>query len=149
MKKFWGFYAVCVPLCFICGRYCCKKKRDRYYQWYKTLYQWIMIRQDKIKVAEYFKKNNYEQVAIYGMGELGRLLVRELNDSDIEIPFTIDQNAGNIAISGIKVISLKDINEKADVIVVTVIDKFDSIKADIKKYVDVPVVSLDDVLFSL
>ena len=83
------------------------------------------------------------------MGELGRLFVKELRDTSIEIPYVIDQNAGNISAQGIKTVTLKEAGEEADVIVVSVVDKFEVIKADIERSVNVPVLSLDDVLFSL
>ena len=44
---------------------------------------------------------------------------------------------------------LKDAKEDVDVIVVSVVDKFEVIKADIERNMSVPILSLDDVLFSL
>lgn len=153
MKNKFLFGVVCVGACYAGSRYYYRnknnKKNDRYFQWYKTLYQWITIQQDGGKITDYLKNQGYKSVAIYGMGELGKLLLRELDDADIEIPFVIDQNAGSVTASGKKVMMLKEIQEDVDVIVVSVIDKFDVIKADIEKYVNVPVVSLEDILFSL
>ncbi len=152
MRKTILFGIACLGIGFVCNRYFCKKdtKNERYFQWYKALYQWIVIQQDHGRISDYFKKNNYKSIAIYGMGELGILLLKELDDTDIEIPYVIDQNAGSIAVSSNKkVIMLKEIQENVDLIVVSVIDKFDAIKADIEKYADVPVVSFEDVLFSL
>ena len=149
MKKNFLFGVVCAGICFAGSRYYFKKKPDRYYQWYKVIYQWVIIQQDKVRVADYFRNKNYKRVAIYGMGELGKLLLRELRDTDIEIPFTIDQNARSITVSGVRTVTLKEIDEDVDVIVVSVVDKFDAIRADIEKHVSVPVVSLEDVLFSL
>jgi len=113
------------------------------------MYQWVSIRQDKIQITDYFRDNGYKKVAIYGMGELGKLFLRELNNTEVEIPFVIDKNAGSITVPGIKTVTLREVKGVTDVIVVTVVDKFDTIKADIEKYMDVPVVSLEDVLFSL
>lgn len=126
-----------------------KKNQDRYFQWYKVLYQWIVIQQDGEKITNYFKKQNYKRVAIYGAGELGKLLLRELDNTDIEIPFLIDQNAGSVTAFGKNIVTLKEVREDVDAIVVSVIDKFDAIKADVEKYVNIPVVSLEEILFSL
>lgn len=151
MKKAFLFAAACLGITFASNRYYRRKetKNGRYFQWYKALHQWIVIQQDRGRISDYFKNNNYKSVIIYGMGELGMLLLRELEDTDIEIPYVIDQNAGSITARGKKIVTLKEIREDADVVVVSVIDKFDVIKADIEKYVNVPVVSLEDVLFSL
>lgn len=126
-----------------------KRKQDRYFQWYKTLYQWLLIHQDKVQITDFFKNHGYKRVAIYGMGELGRLFLKELNNTEVEVPFAIDRNAHSIITSNIKVVTLAEAREDADVIVVTVIDKFDAVKADIEKHMNVPVISLEDVLFSL
>lgn len=151
MKKYVLFGTICAGLCLCFGgvRYFSRRKPNRYFHWYKTLYQWVLIRQDKVQIADYFKDNGYKRVAIYGMGELGKLFLRELHDNDIEIPYVIDQNARSISVSGIRTIELKDIKQDVDVIVVSVVDKFEAIKVDIERNVDVPVISLEDVLFSL
>lgn len=152
MKNIVLFGTACLGTAFVCNRYYRRKatQNKRYFQWYKALYQWLVIQQDHGRISDYFKNNGYKSVAIYGMGELGKLLLKELDDADIEIPYVIDQNAGNIALSGNKkVIRLSEVQENVDLIVVSVIDKFDAIKTDIGKRVNVPVVSLEDVLFSL
>ncbi|MDE6603094.1 MAG: hypothetical protein K2K90_13235 [Lachnospiraceae bacterium] len=149
MKKYVLFGTICAGLCFGSIRFFRTKRPDRYFQWYKTLYQWVLIRQEQIQIADYFRGKGYKRVAVYGMGELGRLFLRELRDKDIEIPYVIDQNARSISVPGIKTIELKDVKQDVDVIVVSVVDKFETIKADIERNVDVPVISLDDVLFSL
>ena len=149
MRKSLFLAALCGGICIAGSRSYLKKSPDRYYQWYKTLHQWICIRQDGVQITDYFLENGYNRVAVYGMGELGRLFVKELRDTSIEIPYVIDQNAGNISAQGIKTVTLKEAGEEADVIVVSVVDKFGVIKADIERSVNVPVLSLDDVLFSL
>lgn len=149
MRKNFFVGIICAGFCIGGTRYFCRRKPDRYFYWYKTLYQWLLIRQDKVEIADYFKENGYQRVAIYGMGELGRLLLKELRDTGIEIPYVIDQNARSISVSGIKAVMLKDAKEDVDVIVVSVVDKFEVIKADIERNMSVPILSLDDVLFSL
>lgn len=149
MKKYVLFGAVCAGLCFGGIKYFSKRQPNRYFQWYKILHQWILIRQDETQVVDYFRDNEYKRVAIYGMGELGKLFLRELSNTEIEIPYVIDQNAGSITVSNIETLTLREVKEDVDVIVVTVVDKFDVVKADIEKYVNVPVISLEDILFSL
>ena len=75
--------------------------------------------------------------------------MKELRDTGIEIPYVIDQSARSISVSKIKTVMLKDAKEDVDVIVVSVVDKFEVIKADIERNMSVPILSLDDVLFSL
>ena len=90
MRKIFLGGIICAGLFILGIRYFCRRKPNRYFHWYKTLYQWLLVRQDKVEIADYFKENGYQRVAIYGMGELGRLLLKELRDTGIEIPYVID-----------------------------------------------------------
>lgn len=151
MKKNILFGALCLGIGYVSSRYYfrAKSKDDRYFQWYKLLYQWIIMHQDKKRIADYFKTCGYKNIAIYGMGEFGKLLLWELADTEINIACVIDQNAASITLPKNKVVTLNEVKENMDVIVITVIDKYDAIKMEAEKYVNVPIISLEEVLFSL
>ena len=54
------------------------------------------MKQEGKSLVEYFEYNNIKSIAIYGMKELGERLVKELEGSEIEIKYIIDQNADEI-----------------------------------------------------
>lgn len=109
---------------------------------------WLQIRQEGRTLAEYFQKNNYKTIAIYGMKELGERLVDELEDSDIEVCYAIDKNADRIY-SAVDIVTPEDDLEPVDVIVVTAIYYYDEIADVLSKKVDYPIVSLEDILYEL
>lgn len=108
-------------------------------------YQWLCLKYDSVKIAQYFEAGS--SIAIYGMGELGRLLARELKD-DVDKLFGIDRNARGI-ISDIPVYTLDTIPYTPDYVVVSVMDDNGGISALLSERLDSKIVSLEDVLYNL
>ena len=115
---------------------------------YMAFDQWLRIRQEGKTLVEYFEKNDYKTVAIYGMKELGERLYDELENSGIEVRYIIDKNADSIY-ADVDVITPDDDLEPVDVIVVTAIYYFDEIEEMLSEKVDYPVVSLEDILYEV
>lgn len=115
---------------------------------YMAFDQWLRIRQEGKTLVEYFKKNNYKTVAIYGMKELGERLYDELENTNIEVRYIIDKNADMIY-ADVDVVTPDDVLEPVDVIVVTAIYYFDEIEENLSDKVDCPIVSLEDILYEI
>lgn len=54
--------------------------------------KWIKAKQKGYCLAEYFRQNGIQSVAIYGMSAMGQRLYDEFEDSGIEIRYLLDQN---------------------------------------------------------
>lgn len=108
--------------------------------------QWVKVKQEGKNLREYFVKNNYKSIAVYGMSYVGETLVEELRNSDIHIKYGIDKNAENIY-SEINIVSPEEELEEVDAIVVTSITFFDEIEIMLKEKIDCPIVSLEDILY--
>lgn len=115
---------------------------------YKAFDQWLHIRQEGKTLVEYFERNNYKSIAIYGMKELGERLYDELQDSGITICYAIDKNADAIC-ADVDIIYPDDELEPVDVIVVTALYYFDEIEEMLSKKVNYPIVSLEDILYEI
>lgn len=118
------------------------------HQLYMAFDQWLRIRQEGKTLVEYFEKNEYKTVAIYGMKELGERLYDELEGSDIKVKYIIDKNADQIY-ADVDVITPDEKLEPVDVIVVTALYYFDEIEEMLSDKVDYPVVSLEDILYEV
>lgn len=118
------------------------------HQLYMAFDQWLRIRQEGKTLVEYFEKNGYKTVAIYGMKELGERLYDELEGSDIKVKYVIDKNADQIY-ADVDVVTPDDELESVDVIVVTALYYFDEIAEVLGEKVDYPVVSLEDILYEI
>lgn len=115
---------------------------------YMAFDQWLRIRQEGKTLVEYFERNEYKTVAIYGMKELGERLFDELEGSGIEVRYIIDKNADAIY-ADVDVITPEDDLEPVDVIVVTALYYFDEIEEMLSDKVDYPIVSLEDILYEV
>lgn len=117
---------------------------NKYEQYYYLLNKWIELKQKNINIAQYFKEKNYRDIAIYGMGKIGVHLLEELKGADINVKYIIDQknNPLNLVIN-------KSINKKieADVVIITPIFAYDSIKNQFENYCSCPIVSIEEVIF--
>ena len=82
------------------------------------------------------------------MSYAGETLVDELRGTDITVSYGIDKNADMIY-SFIDVLNMDDELKMVDVVVVTSITVFDEIKQNIKKRMNCPVISLEDILYEL
>ncbi len=91
------------------------KEVNRYKKKYELMYQWMKLKQNGIELIEFFQDRKLESIAIYGMGDLGELLYKELEDNRI-IKFGIDRQLKQ---NKIPIYSLENVKEKIDAIVIT------------------------------
>lgn len=59
--------------------------------------KWIESEQKGFSLESYFRSRRIHRIAIYGMGDLGRRLYDELEDSGIEIAHILDREPGTMA----------------------------------------------------
>lgn len=124
------------------------QKGKKVHQLYMAFDQWLRIRQEGKTLVEYFERENYKTVAIYGMKELGERLYDELEGSGITVRYIIDKNADSIY-ADVDVVTPDDTLEPVDVIVVTALYYFDEIEELLSEKVDCPVISLEDILYEI
>lgn len=125
-----------------------EKRVEKFKLYYNTLNQWLNIKRRGVSLEKYFLDNNYLNIAIYGMGELGNQLCNELEGSNIKILYAIDKEAG-YTYSDIKVLSLTDELLPVDVIVVTPIFDYKEIQEEISARTKSEIISLEDVVLDI
>lgn len=123
-----------------------REKKDR--GLFLLMNQWTRLKQDGKNLENFFKKNGYKRIAIYGMSYVGLSLVKELSHSEIEIVYGIDRNADNIY-SNVKLITMEDKLLCVDAIVVTAISGYDEIRDALSEKVECPIISIEDILNAL
>ena len=97
-------------------------------------------------MIEYFKKNGYSNIAIYGLSYIGETLVRELEGSGIVVKYGIDRNADHIT-ADFEMITPDEELDEVDVIVVTSISAFDEVKRVLEQKTDCHIISIEDILY--
>jgi uncharacterized HAD superfamily protein len=121
---------------------------NKFKSYYNILNQWITLQHKGKKIEQYFIMNNYNKIAIYGMGEIGKRIYEELNNTSIEVRYSIDKNAESTN-SELEVRSLNDELEEVDAIIVTTAFAYDEIKNSLVQKVNCPIISIEDVVFEL
>ena len=125
-----------------------KAKSDKHLALFLMMNQWVKVKQKGKNLSEYFEKNGYKKIAIYGMSYAGETLVDELKDTGITVAYGIDKNS-YIIYGDVDIVSMDDELESVDAVVVTAITFFDEIEEKLSVKVDCPIVSLEDILYEV
>lgn len=117
---------------------------------YKSNYE-IAMRMTEIdnlseKLTNYLKISNINSIAIYGVGRVGSQLISLLKNTDINIVFAIDENKS--IIEGIKTVSMKEIKDKVDAVIVTTPYDFKQISKNLKLRISSQILNLESMLVS-
>lgn len=121
---------------------------DKHLALFQMMNQWVKVKQEGKNLAAYFKREGFENIAIYGMSYAGETLVDELKDTGIHVRYGIDRNADSIY-ADVDVVSPEDDLPKVDVVVVTAITFFDEIEEMLSGKAGCPVISLEDILYEV
>lgn len=119
---------------------------DKHLALFLLMNEWMKTKQEGRHIKEYFEKNNYKSVAIYGLSYVGERLLDELESCDIEVKYAIDKNAVSLN-TDIDIYSPDEKLPKTDVVVVTAVYFFDEIYSNLIDKVVCPIVSFEDVLY--
>lgn len=122
-------------------------KLNKFTNYFRIFDKWMMLKEDGITFEEYFRKNNYKKVAIYGMGVMGGHLYEELKGCNVDIVYGIDKKM-EIHYSNIPIKKEPESSMPVDVIIVTATFQYKEIKAELEKKVDCDIVSLEDVVLA-
>lgn len=115
-----------------------------------TVYsKWIELYQNEITVSDYLIKSGYRDVVIYGLGWIGKNLLSEVMESSLNVKYVVD-----------RAISMRDGEYKgvmcynpdaklpsADFLIITVPSEADDIKSKMRKKVNFPIQTIQDLLF--
>ncbi|MBQ9609459.1 MAG: hypothetical protein IJV15_08465, partial [Lachnospiraceae bacterium] len=92
----------------------------RYLGDFNLLRDWMMLKQSGVNPGDKFIAKGYKHIAVYGMGDVGKLLIEELKYSDVKVLYSIDRNP-RIGYKDVKIYGLSEEEYPAvDAIVVTV-----------------------------
>lgn len=121
---------------------------EKYRLYNQILNQWVVLKQEKREIGEFFKQKGYKTVGIYGMRELGERLLEDLENTGMDVKCIIDQN-GIVVDKNILVLNPDDLIPEVDVIVVTASYYFNEIESKLKERVHGDIISIEDVIFGI
>ena len=112
---------------------------------YNVLKKWFERKAQGRKTDSYFLYNGFRRIAVYGMSDLGKYMVMELGNSEVEVVYGIDRKAESIE-ADIPVHGIDDNLPEVDAFVVTAVFFFDEIQNDLSGKINAPIISIEDVL---
>lgn len=118
----------------------------KYERYFKLLDQWIGVFERKEKIESYFERLQYEKIAIYGKGILGKHLDKCLRGSHVKVVYFIDKKSELFRNDNPKKYMRESLPE-TDIVVVTPIMEYKDIRQQLKQIYDVPIISLEEVVF--
>ncbi len=127
---------------------CLEEKVFRYEKYWRTLDQWLSLKERDVKLGEILKENHIHTVAVYGLGMLGRHLLEELREGPVRVLYGIDVRKGQIK-ADIPMYALCDELPEADAVIVTVDYDFETIKKELEKKSQYKVISLTQIIDEL
>ena len=125
-----------------------KNMSDKHFELFMLMNQWVKVKLRKKSIVSYLEERGFRNIAIYGLSYAGDALVEELQDSNICICYGIDKQAEFIY-QDFDVISPDMDLRKVDAVIVTTVMFFDEIKEQLKKKMDCPIISLENILYGM
>ena len=124
------------------------EKKDKYKNYFEILHYWLLKKEFGRSFSKYLESLGYRNIAIYGLGILGRHLIAELSGSITNIKYVIDSNKDITANANVDVVTMAEMKwNDVDVVIVTVTYLYDEIKKDIINYdSNVVIMSLEQIV---
>lgn len=120
----------------------------KYAELTRLLAQWVNLKQDKKELKRYFIENNFKRIAVYGVSYVGKCLIHELRNTEIEVAYVIDQRGDAIDLEEqIRLVHPDDEMEPVDAVIVTSVYYFEQIEKKMQEKIDCPIISISDIVF--
>lgn len=120
---------------------------EKFYRMHSMMERWLACIQKGRSLEQYLYDKGYEKIAVYGLGEVGLLLIEELKDTKIKILCGIDKKPKTKLRMDIK--KPGDTIVDADAIIVTAIAYFYDIEKELSRYNKCPIISLEDIIYEV
>ena len=117
---------------------------DKYRSYWTLFDRWLYKLESGCKLDNYFKKNDIHNIAVYGVGMVGKHFINEVEDS-INIKYAIDRRNDNV---NMKFPVLSDVSKEIeiDAIVVTVSYDYYQIYKQLRKKTESKIILIDEVV---
>lgn len=93
-------------------------------------------------IKEKIERNNWSNIAIYGLGGIGKVLLRYFDMSNVNIKYGIDKNVTKVN-GNIEIIQPWEMKNDIDVIIVTSLVDYNKIVINLEQYSNCKIISAD------
>lgn len=121
-------------------------KCKKYNNFYRVFERMLNLKLDGKCISKYILDKKYKRVAIYGLGIVGRSLVKVLESESVNIVYGVDQDEYKDRAFRFPVYTLQEELENIDIIIVTVEDEYSHIKLELEKRIKADIVKVSYLL---
>ena len=126
-----------------------RKETDKFKDFFLLLCHWLEAKNYGGSTVDYFRSQGYKSIAIYGMGDLANRLYEDLEKTEVKVQYGIDRDVCNTISRISQIYALEDSLEEVDAVVVTPFYAMGSIKKTLEQKVNCPIISLEEVVWSI
>lgn len=119
-----------------------------YKKYYDILNYWMEANMRGKSISVCLQEKGYQNIVIYGMGEMGNRLYEQLRETDIHVMYAIDKNPVS-GYSELNVVGASMETTGVDAVIVTPVYDFDKIKGDLEGSFDCTILSLEEIIFAM
>lgn len=123
-------------------------ENDRWRRLFWLLNKWFALKNFGIKLDSCASCSKGKKIAVYGLGEIGKRLMEELECSNMKVEYVVDKRADSL-FTEFEIYSPTDKLPPADIMIVSVINDYDSICEMLKESFCGEVVSLETIIDNL
>ncbi len=117
-------------------------------EYFELMNEWMYKLEDNKSISTYFIKNGFKKIAVYGYGHMTKHLLFQLQNTEIEVLYVIEQNKPKNTIPHLT-LNLEDKLGAVDAIVVTPFIEYIQIKRNIMKRINCPIISIKEVIMEV
>lgn len=148
------FFILYSAVVFLFGIFCTAKKAgpviierqknlEKHQKLFSVLETWLKKKQQGKSMTVFLERNNYHSIAVYGLGNIGKLLENELKGG-IKICYGIDRRE---ITADFPVYKPDDDLPVVDMVIVTAAYEFEEIEEALKKKLNCPIYSIEDITY--
>lgn len=105
---------------------------DKFRKLFYILKDLTMVEESDNRIGTYLEKKNIREIAVYGIGYLGKYLLKILEKSRVKIRYIIDQNAAYLD-ADYPIVTLEDELEEVDAVIITLVQEEGEVAEQLKE----------------
>ena len=120
-------------------------QRDKFLAYYQLFDYWMLLKERGVCLSTYLLEKKFHTIAVYGLGSMGRHFLIDIQDTDIEVRYVMDQNR-YLRYKELEFKCMDDNLPPVDALIVTPTFYFDDIKEQLLTKISCPIISLEEII---
>lgn len=119
--------------------------REKIREYFWLYNKWICLKNSHMHISSHPAVKNANLVSVYGLGEIGKRLIEELESDGVQIQYAVDKNAEKLFADFGLYTDSEEVPE-TDILIVTPICDFEAIKKNMEVKTKGKIISLEEIV---